>query len=159
MALDFLGAKEKIEQALADVQAEVGSFLMKKALILRLPDMPAKAEMLARQAELENAATAFVSEATDIKSRIPDELSWRMALEIPKYISLIEDAYGVATKGLELRADMLAHIQTVDNATAGIEEKQAQEPQTPMQAEYSQNTKVALGLGAMLLIYMVMRKK
>ena len=159
MALDFSDAKAKVEQALADVQAEVGSFLMQKARIMRLPDMPARAELLARQADLENAATNFVAEAADLKNRIPDSFSAEMLLNIPRYLNLVQDAFGAATKGLSLRTNLQAHVKTVDNAVAGIEAKTAEEPQAPAEAEYSLNTKVGLGLGAMLLIYMVMRKR
>ena len=159
MALDFSDAKAKVEQALADVQAEVGSFLTKKALILRLPDMPLRGELLTAQDDLEQESVAFVARAADLKSRIPDKFSAEMLLNIPRYLNLVQDAIGAAQDGMALRTRMRAHVKGVDAATAGIEARQEQDLPTPKEAEYSQNSRVAMGLGAMLLIYMVMRNK
>jgi hypothetical protein len=119
---DFSG---QLDQAIADVQADVGAFLMQKARIIQAPDSQAKIDLLTAQTELEARAQAFVPRAQDLKAQLPTSFDLSILVNMKKYLALGETALDLAKEGLALRADMKAQVQKVDALVGGIPQAQA----------------------------------
>jgi len=105
--------KDRLNQSLADLEAEVGEFLKQKSRILSGPRVPVQQALLDENASIKDRAAALMTEAQAVKTSLDsfDPMDFTRYTKVP---SLVKSAGGVVPKVLEMRQSMLGHRSRVD---------------------------------------------
>jgi len=107
--------KQAVEQAMADLQSEIGNLFTLKAKILRLPNPP-KDELMAEQTGLEEKVAALMGVLGEIKKQIPASVTDIKLTELSVYQGLISKGFAEAKNAVALRQSILNHTNKVGGA-------------------------------------------